>query len=208
MVNKTFVRVSGWLFLLSGILFVGASVFTGDRPLYAWLGLSATVLLAMSMWGIYDFMRGKANHAALKLGIGAMLTGVIFLVGIYATAYISEAADQAAGATAPILDTFDDLFMALNVVVILIGALLTYGIAPALIAYSGLKTATVPRWLSWMGIVGGVYSLLWAGWGWVFGPDNIIIFLPGVVLIYLWQVILGVVMARYQVPVQQAAAQN
>jgi len=208
MVNKTFVRISGWLFLLSGILFVGASVFTGDRPLYAWLGLSATVLLAMSMWGIYDFMRGEANYAALKLGIGAMLTGVIFLVGIYTAAYISDAADQAAGATEPILETFDEVFLTLNLVVILIGALLTYGIAPALIAFSGLKTSLVPKWLSWMGIIGGVYSLLWAGWGWVFGPDNMFVLLPGVVLVYLWQVILGVVMARYREPVRQAAVEN
>ena len=208
MVNKTFVRISGWLFLLSGILFVGASVFTGDRPLYAWLGLSATVLLAMSMWGIYDFMRGEANHAALKLGIGAMLTGIIFLVGIYTTAYISDAADLVTGATGPILETFDAVFQTLNVVVILIGALLTYGIAPALIAFSGLKISFVPKWLSWMGLVGGVYSLLWVGWGWVFGPDNMFVLLPGVVLVYLWQVILGVVMARYQEPVRQAAVEN
>ena len=70
------------------------------------------------------------------------------------------------------------------------------------------EIALVESWLTAQRAIGGVYSLLWAGWGWVFGPDNMFVLLPGVVLVYLWQVILGVVMARYQEPVRQAAVEN
>ena len=196
--NAHFVKISGILFTLSALLYVGASIMLGNRAIYAWLGLWATVLLALSLWGVYDFLKIEGNQTSLKLGISAMLTGLIFLFGIYTAAFLTDTFDQVESFAQPVLDTTDAVFETLNLVVILIGALLTYGVSPALLAHSGLRASMVPRWLSWMGLVGGLYSLLWAGWGWFISPDNMFILLPGVFLVYLWQVLFGVVMIRFK----------
>ena len=181
------IKTGGLLFYTSGLLYVGASVFLGQRVLYSFLGLGATLLLALSIRTVGAYMEADANQKALKYGVLTMLIGVPFLIGIYGTAY-AEAVTNITQRTADILNT----------ITILIGSTLTYGVSPALIAYSGLKGSLVPKWLSWVGMIGGLFGLMWAGWVWAIPPDNILILLPSVLLTYIWQLGLGVVLMRHK----------
>ncbi len=179
------IKIGGLLYFISGLLYVGASVFLSNRVLYAFLGLGATVLLVLSIRTVGTYMQPDAEQKALKYGVWAMLVGVPFLIGIYGTAYVQ------AVATIP-----ESTANILNLVTILVGSTLTYGVAPALIAYSGLRHSLVPRWLSWVGFIGGLFGLLWAGWVWAIPPENILFLLPSVLLTYIWQLGMGVLFMR------------
>ncbi len=179
------IKTGGLLYFISGLLYIGASVFLGNRVLYAFLGLGATALLALSIRTVGAYMQPDAEQKALKYGVWAMLIGVPFLIGIYGTAYVT--------AVATIPESTSNI---LNIVTILVGSTLTYGVAPALIAYSGLKHSLVPRWLSWVGFIGGLFGLLWAGWMWAITPENILFLLPSVLLTYIWQLGMGVLLMR------------
>ena len=180
-------RTGGLLWFVSGLCYVGASFTLGNRTVYALLGLSATLLLALSVGTVHRFMRQDAEEQPLRYGIGALIVGIPFLFVIYSMAYL-EAIDAVGQQTADIVNT----------IVILVGSTLTYGVGPALIAYSGLRHNLVPRWISWLGLIGGVCGMLWAGWVWAIPPRLILIFLPSVLFTYIWQLGLGVVVMRYK----------
>ncbi len=184
------IKTGGLLYFISGLLYVSTSVFLGNRVLYAFLGLGATVLLALSIRTVGEYMQPDAEQKALKYGVWAMLIGVPFLIGVYGTAYVQ--------AVATIPESTSNI---LNLVTILVGSTLTYGVAPALIAYSGLKHSLVPRWLSWVGLIGGLFGLLWAGWVWIIPPTNVLILVPSVLLTYIWQLGMGVLLMRQKVTV-------
>ena len=179
------IQTGGLLFFISGLFYIGASAFSGNRVLYAVLGVCATVLLAFSIRAIGAFMREDAEKKALQYGVGAMLVGVPFLLVVYGTAY-AKAVTGISESTSNIL----------GLITILVGGFLAYGVSPALIAYSGLKHSLVPRWLSWVGLISGLYGLGWAGWVWAIPPAKIVVLLPGVLLTYIWQLGMGVLLMR------------
>ena len=199
--DKSFVKLGGLFNIVMALLFIGTSVFLGDRILYAWLGLAGSVLLVPATWGLYQFIEAKNNRVAIQLGVMATFVGVIFLVGIYLLAYIGEVSQpyfDAGGESA--LELLEEILHVSNLVTILIGSFLTYGVGPALIALASLKTFVVPKWAAWLGIFGGVWGLLWGGWVWLIPPERILIFLPSVVAVLLWSIIMGVYMLRYRQP--------
>jgi len=194
--------------LLSGLCFVGTTVFLGDRILCAWLGLVGTVLLMASMWGIYEPVKPLGKSGALKLGVGAMLIGSVFLILLCLIAYFGavsimnpvweDLTAQATPNTQLFMDVISEIHMVANIAVIWFGSVLTYGLAPLFIAIAAWRTTVVPQWLNWLGLVSGLLGLLWAGWGWALGPENILILLPAVILACLWQLSLGVSMIRHK----------
>jgi hypothetical protein len=196
--NNGFIRLSGVLFFVSGLCFVGTTVFLGDRILYSWLGLAGTVLLMASMWGIYELVKPVGKLGALKLGVSAMLIGSVFLILLYLIAYF--------GAVSIMNPVWEDLTaqatpevnQVANIAVIWFGSVLTYGLGPLFIVIAAWHTTAVPQWLNWLGLISGLLGLLWAGWGWALGPENILILLPGVVLAYLWQLSWGISMIRHK----------
>lgn len=186
--------IGGLLWFVSGLLFIGASFTLNDRVVYAFFGLSATVLLAISLRSVLAFMRQDAEERPLTYGIWAFIIGIPFLLGIYGMAYL-----EAVGAVS------EPAAYNINTVVILVGSTLTYGVGPALVAYAGLRHSLVPRWISWLGLIGGICGLLWAGWVWLIPPSMILLFLPSVLFTYIWQLGLGIVMMRFKVPQPTAA---
>ena len=206
--NNGFIRLSGVLFFVSGLLFIGTSLVLGNRILYSWLGLGATILLMASMWGLFEFIKVEGKPGALKFGVSAMLIGSIFLILLYLLSYIDaltfsspmweEWTAQVTPAMQPLVDIITEANMYTSMVVILFASSLTYGVAPLLIVIAAWRTTAVPQWLNWIGLVSGLLGLLWIGWGWLIPPERILIFLPGVFLAYLWQLILAIVMVRHK----------
>lgn len=206
--NKGFIRLSGVLFLVSGLFFIGTSAALGNRVLYSWLGLGGSILLMASMWGLFEFIKIDGKQGALKFGVSTMLIGSVFLILLYLLAYIGaftfnnpiwqEWAAEATPTMQPFVDMIIEANMYTNMVVVLFASSLTYGVAPLLIVIAAWRTTAVPQWLNWIGLVSGLLGLLWIGWGWLIPPERILIFLPGVFLAYLWQLILAIVMVRYK----------
>jgi len=206
--NNGFIRLSGVLFFVSGLCFVGTSIFLGDRVIYSWLGLAGTVLLMASMWGIYELLEASGKSGALKLGVSAMLIGSVFLILLYLAAYIGavsvnspmweELTVQATPDTGLLLDMISEVNLVANIAIVWFASVLGYGVGPLFIVIAAWRTTAVPQWLNWLGLVSGLLGLLWAGWGWLLGPENILILLPGVILAYLWQLSWGVNMIRHK----------
>jgi hypothetical protein len=198
--DRSFVKVGGVVNVLSAVCYIGTSVFIGSRIIYAWLGLIGTVLLVPATWGIYQFVREHDNRVPLQMGAIAMWTGAVFLIGIYTLAYLSETArpfvevavSQGTAASQPIIDLYQGIMQTANLITIVVGSTLTYGVAPLFISIASLRATLVPKWLGWMGVIGGAYSLGWAFFGWT--PLPLIALFPSVALIILWQLILGVLM--------------
>ena len=183
------------------LLFVGTSIALGNRIVYSWLGLFGAVLLVPSTLGLYQFIYADNNRIAIHIGVLANYIGIVFLIGIYLSAYLAEIARPFMEASSdPVFDMTSQILDNAAFVTILIGSLLTYGIGPVGMSYASLKAAVVPKWLAWMGLVGGVYGLLWGGWVWLIPPERILIYLPSVVLVLLWSIIMGVYMVRSPQP--------
>jgi hypothetical protein len=211
MYNRSFVKIGGLFTILTGLCFLGTSLtlpLGASRVIYAWLGLAGSVLLVPAMWGMYQFLNNEKNSSSLQLGVIAMLTGVPFLIGIYLLAYVAAvstgsalwdaATANATPATLPLLEMYEDVLLVSALVTILIGSFLTFGAAPFFISYASLRTTEVPKWLAWVGIIAGVYSFLWLGWGWAIQPAQILILLPGILLNFIWILAMGIYMLRFR----------
>ena len=196
----TFIRIAGILSILSASGFLGTMLtnFVGlDRLTYGWLGLFGTVTLVPSMVGLYLYQKDDAVPHHLLNGFLLMMVGVIFLVLIYLTAML-ESTTQAviANASDPVLaEASETFFNGLNLVSIIIGSFLTYGISALLLGLAGRTSSTLPQWIAWLAIIGGIAGFTWLGFVWLL-PFNFLIFAPSAILITIWQYAIGVFMFR------------
>lgn len=199
---RSFIKIAGILSILSATGFIGTMLTNfglGDRLVYGWFGLFGTITFVPSMCGLYLYQQDDAKKDYLILGIILMFVGAVFVAGIYlaamtsavTTVYYSDFNNQA------VMEAFDAFFRVFNGVTIIIGSFLTYGIAPLLLGLSARSSSTMPQWVAWIAIIGGIAGFAWLGFGWLL-PFNFLIFAPSALLITLWQYVIGVHMFRWK----------
>jgi len=204
MSNKSFVRTGGICSILSAILYFGTifnNLFAGPDVAYFLLGLAATILVVPFLVGIYQHFRDDGNKMQLQAGVVTTLIGVPFVTSLYIIAYISsgtrafveQATLNANSATQPLIEMIEPILKFLNVVSIDVGSFLTF-VGLGLIALSSLRVKSFPKWLAWLGIVGGILSFTWIVWGWT----SLTLLIPsgGMLISLIWMIIIGAKMVK------------
>jgi len=204
MSNKSFVRTGGICSILSAILYFGTifnNLFAGPDVAYFLLGLAATILVVPFLVGIYQHFRDDGNKMQLQEGVVTTLIGVPFVTSLYIIAYISsgtrafveQATLNANSATQPLIEMIEPILKFLNVVSIDVGSFLTF-VGLGLIALSSLRVKSFPKWLAWLGIVGGILSFTWIVWGWT----SLTLLIPsgGMLISLIWMIIIGAKMVK------------
>ncbi|MCB0123628.1 MAG: hypothetical protein KDE58_15355 [Caldilineaceae bacterium] len=167
--------------------------------LYGWggvLGALATIpyIIAFS-YAARDAGAILVVPAVLAV-IGAGLTAYAFLSGalnahyVYATTLRElNGAEQLAYATAvaAALDSVEAVWF--------FASFLAYGLGMGWFALLALQSAAIPRWLSWIGVVGGVTGVSWL---FLFIPIPYVVLLRmvNIVVLIVWSIGMGVVTAH------------
>jgi hypothetical protein len=199
--NQSFINIAGILSILSALGYLGTMMTNfgiGDRMAYGWLGLFGTVLLVPSICGFYLLFRSDSKQHLLMMGTILMLVGAVFVAGIYLAAMITSAISAYDSLSEPALkEVFEAFIQVINMVTIIIGSFLTYGISPLLLGLSARSSSLMPKWVAWIAIVGGVAGFAWLGFGWLL-PLSFLIFFPSAILITIWQLAIGFYMFRWE----------
>jgi|GEM_PF-3787377 len=197
---SSFIKIAGLLSILSALGYLGTMIsnFTQlSRLAYGWFGIFATILLIPAMWGLYLHQHRDAKQPLIMLGIIVMFIGSVFVVGIYLAAMISAQfeAFYASMSDQAVVDSIDAALAVFNLVMIIVGSFLTYGVSPLLLGLAAMPSKTMPQWVSWLAVIGGIAGFYWIGFGWLF-PISPLLILPSALLITFWQLAIGFYMLR------------
>lgn len=191
--NRT-IRYGGWTFALAALLYIPTFVVRGAP--YGLFGLLATILLAPSVWGLYEYYGRHDEGYKIRLGTVALLVGALFITGLYWGALVAGLAERELGQPlADIEAAFEGFTSAVGAVAIMLGNIIFIG--TFLLALSSVQTGSDPKWLGWLGIVGSVLTFPWFFFALAppilqAGPAL------GFLLVIVWMVVMGVRMARYE----------
>lgn len=146
-----------------------SSLFVG-----AWLIILTTLVGTVALVGFYDVLKSAGPVMVLAPIMGVIGLGLVTISHLIPIALAYEfvpgyiAADEAAKASmAASFDTFASLSLVLNYT----GNALGWGVAVPLYAIAVLKTAAVPRWIGWLGLVVAAV----AGWLGLLSPASSVI---------------------------------
>lgn len=135
----------------------------------AWLVIFAGLFGLVALVGFYDRLReaGPIMIVAPVAGaVGWTLVTISYVVSV-ATAYeLAPGYSQARGATQDALAVTADTLASANALTNYFGEALLWGVAVPLYAVAILKTAVLPRWIGWLGLVVAVFG----GWLGLLGP--------------------------------------
>lgn len=153
-----------------------ADVDSANSTLFvgAWLIILTTLVGTVALVGFYDVLKSAGPVMVLAPIMGVVGLGLVTLSHLIPIAVAYEfvpgyiAADEATKASlAASFDTFASLSLVLNHT----GNALGWGVAVPLYAIAILKTAAVPRWIGWLGLVVAAV----AGWLGLLSPASSVI---------------------------------
>jgi hypothetical protein len=181
-----------------------------EAPLIVgWGNIYGTLLLAIAVIGIYSLIRREGGHSLIPLivfEIGAVILIVSYLIAsasVYSLGPLYEQGVREAVFGAEYLRKI------LFEVMVVFGSWLTLGLAPLLFGLFGLKSSNVPKWLSWMAILGGVIGL--EEWLRVYpwqGAERTALVFINIVAFAAWMIGTGVVMLRHRESPQELPGQQ
>lgn len=153
-----------------------ADVDSANSTLFvgAWLIILTTLVGTVALVGFYDVLKSAGPVMVLAPIMGVVGLGLVTISHLIPIALAYEfvpgyiAADEATKASmAASFDTFASLSLVLNYT----GNALGWGVAVPLYAIAILKTAAVPRWIGWLGLVVAAV----AGWLGLLSPASSVI---------------------------------
>lgn len=140
----------------------------------AWMGVFAGLFLLVALIGFYDALReaGPVMIVAPVAGaVGMTLVTVSHVLPIAMAYELAPGYTDATGATQDALAVTMDTFASASLLTNYVGNALNWGVAVPLYAVAILKTAVLPRWIGWLGLVVAVFG----GWLGLIGPASDIV---------------------------------
>jgi hypothetical protein len=140
----------------------------------AWLGVFAGLLLLVALVGFYHALREAGPVMVVAPVAGAVGMTLVTISHVLPIAMAYELAPGYANATAATQDALAvtmDTFASASLLTNYVGNALNWGVAVPLYAVAILKTAVLPRWIGWLGLVVAVFG----GWLGLLGPASDIV---------------------------------
>lgn len=135
----------------------------------AWLVILGGYLGIVALIGFYDALREAGRVLILAPILGAVGLTLVTLSHLIPIALANELVPAYTEASGPAQESLAGTFQTLTSIALVTndaGNFLGWGVAIPMFAYAILKTAVVPRWIGWLGIVVAVF----AGWLGLLGP--------------------------------------
>ena len=135
----------------------------------AWLVILGGYLGIVALIGFYDALREAGRVLILAPILGAVGLTLVTLSHLIPIALANELVPAYTEASGPAQESLAGTFQTLTSIALVTndaGNFLGWGVAIPMFAYAILKTAVVPHWIGWLGIVVAVF----AGWLGLLGP--------------------------------------
>lgn len=137
----------------------------------AWLGVFAGLFLLVAFVGLYDALQEAGPLmiiAPIAGAVGMTLVTISHVIPVAMAYELAPGYTEANGATQAALAVTNDTFASASLLTNYIGNALNWGVAVPLYAAAILKTAVLPRWIGWLGLVAAVFG----GWLGLLGPAS------------------------------------
>jgi hypothetical protein len=165
--------------------------------LSAWLNIYGALLIAVAVVGIYYLMRRVGGHAVVPLVV--MEFGVVFLTASYllslAGAY-QLGPLYAQGVSREALYGAEYLRKIVFETSVTYGSWLTLGVSMALFGVFGLRSSAVPKWISWVAIVGGIVGMEEWLKAYPWQADRTPLVFANLTAFAVWGIAMGIVMLK------------
>jgi len=89
------IKYGGLTLILAALFYIPTFIFKGS--LYGLSGLIATILMAPSIWGLYEYYGRHDEGYKIRLGTLALIIGALFITGLYWAALVGGLAEQEMG---------------------------------------------------------------------------------------------------------------
>jgi hypothetical protein len=164
----------------------------------AWLVILGGYLGIVALIGFYDALREAGRVLILAPILGAVGLTLVTLSHLIPIALANELVPAYMDASGPTQESLAGTFQTLTSIALVTndaGNFLGWGVAIPMFAYAILKTAVVPRWIGWLGMVVAVF----AGWLGLLGPDSGLIegiSSIGFIAFFLFMLSMGIALLR------------
>lgn len=169
--------------------------------LYGWSGVVGTLLSIPYLLAFYTAIkeRAPAVHVALTIAlIGAGLATIGFfksLTLVYEYLPLGVAAEPE---TLPMLKVAAEASLEVMELPWNMGSFLLFGVGVGLMAYYALRAAIGPKWLNWVGIVGGLSGIVWLmAYLSFLVPVAVLLIMVNILTIIVWSIGLSVSLVRH-----------
>jgi hypothetical protein len=180
----------GWI---ADVEDAGGPFFVG-----AWLGIFAGLFLLVALVAFYDVLREAGPVmivAPVAAVVGMTLVTISHVIPVAMASELAPGYSEASGATQAALAVTNDTLASASLLTNYVGNALGWGVAVPLYAIAILKTAVLPRWIGWLGMVvavfGGWLGLLAPAWEVLEGVTSI-----GFVGFFVFMASIGVAILR------------
>jgi len=230
MSNRSFLKVAlvaailsavSWIiFILGGMSKPALSVISDPKQyyqaiqdtrtvwlMYGWGGIFGTLLCVPYIIAFYYAMKDTGPVILMSMVI-ALIGAILTLFGFFSpltTVYFYLPNGLVASPEAlPVIKAAGEIAVEVFELPWLFGSFLIFGLGFALIAYTGLRTSTGPKWLNIVGILAGLTGIVWLESFLPFlQPIGVLLRMSNILLIFVWSIGLSTALLRQKEPVTQ-----
>lgn len=172
----------------------------GAYMMYSWGGVLGTLLCIPYLFAFTIAMQDRGPVIWLVM-ITALVGAVFTVFGFFSplTAmyiYLPHALEASADQL-QVLKIASEVSGSVFEAPWFLGSFLIFGLGSGLLAYYGLRTATGPRWLSLVGIIGGLTGVVWLNLFLAFlRPISTILIILNILTIFIWSIGLSFALMR------------
>ena len=171
--------------------------------LYGWGGVFGTLLCVPYLLAFYTAIKESAAEFPMILLsliialIGLLLATIGFFKPLTLIYSYLPMASEAGPEALPMVRTAASVAVEVLELPWNVGSFLAFGLGIGLIAYYALRTATGPKWLNWVGIIGGLTGIVWLTVYLPFlEPISILLRVLNILTIMVWSIGLSFALAR------------
>ena len=175
-----------------------AVVETPNPLLYSgWLNIYGAIATAFAVIGIYWLMRKVGPHALIPLvimQIGLVILSISYLVALAAPYQLGPLLTD--GASKDAVFGAEYLRKMIFEITVVFASWLTLGVSMALFGLFGLRSSNIPKWISWVALVGGVVGIEEWLKPYPWQTDRTALVIINMVAFAVWIIGMGVVLLR------------
>jgi len=177
---------------------LGALVETpGPVLLSGWLNIYGALFIAIAVIGIYRFMQNAGWQMlapVIVMEFGLVILTISYLVMLGGVYHLAPLFEQ--GASLEALYGAEYLRKIIFEVSVVYASWLTLGLSPALFGAFGLKSASIPKWISLVALIGGVVGMFVWLKGYPWQAERTALVFVNLLGFTVWMIGVGIIMLK------------
>ena len=165
--------------------------------LSGWLNIYGALLIAVAVIGIYRLMQKVGWQLLVPVAVmelGVVILTVSYLVMLGGVYHLAPLYEQ--GVSREALYGAEYLRKIVFEVSVVYGSWLTLGLSPTLFGAFGLKSTAIPKWISWVALIGGIVGMLVWLKGYPWQAERTALVFVNILGFAVWMIGAGVIMLK------------